>query len=728
MVKTIKLGIKKNPLPQKEEMRKRVVACFQKDPETSMTLTEVVKRLGYKTTTKIEKVGSIFKELESCGVIEKVKTGYYKLNKSNSILEGTLERKSHGHLYMDIEGFDFPIFISAKNSKHALEGDEVRIQIFKRRKNGDAEGEVIEILSRSKKKRVGVIQLYNGKIMVNTGEKYSFLRVRIPHSSLMGATPGDKVTFVVEDWEENEEYPSGKIIDIIGRSGDNTTEMHAILAEFGLPYSYPEEPVREAENIPDDLSEEIPKREDFRNVLTFTIDPKDAKDFDDALSVRSIQEGIWEIGVHIADVTHYVRTNSLIDREAFDRATSIYLVDRTIPMLPERLSNFLCSLRPMEDKLCFSVIFEMNEEADVLKSRIVRSVINSNRRFNYGEVQKIIENGEGEYTQEILLLNQLAQKLRKERFKNGAISFEGYEVKFNLDSKGKPVGVYFKSPQDANHLIEEFMLLANRKVAETIGKVKNTKPKTFVYRVHEQPQSEKLENFSNFVKKLGYQLNITGKKEDVAKSINKLLDDVSGKRESSIIENICLRAMCKAIYSTLNIGHYGLAFDYYTHFTSPIRRYPDMMVHRLLERYLNGETSVSTEKYEEFCDHCSEMEQLSVVAERASIKYKQVEFMMDKLGNEYDATISGVTEGFLFVEINENKCEGKLSVSELEDDKYEYDKENYRLVGIYNHKIYRLGDPIKIRVVGANLERRQLDFILADKKVSPTRSKHKLRF
>ncbi|MBO7202791.1 MAG: ribonuclease R, partial [Paludibacteraceae bacterium] len=516
------------------------------------------------------------------------------------------------------------------------------------------------------------------------------------------------------EWNPKDRNPIGEIVEILGNVGENNTEMHAILAEFGLPYSYPKNLELEAEQISEEISQkEISQRIDMRNIPTFTIDPKDAKDFDDALSIRKIEENLWEIGVHIADVTHYVKPDSPIDEEAYKRATSVYLVDRTIPMLPEKLSNKLCSLRPNEDKLCFSVLFKMDNFANIKEYQICKTVINSTRRFTYEEAQEIIENEEGDMKEEILELNRLAKILRSNRFSKGAIAFERTEVRFEIDEKGKPLSVYFKESKDANKLIEEFMLLANRTVATHIAKPgKGKKPKTFVYRIHDTPNSDKLHIFSDFIRRFGYKLKTTGKTTEVSSSINNLLNNVQGKREQNLVETIAIRSMAKAIYSTENIGHYGLAFDYYTHFTSPIRRYPDMMVHRLLEKYLNGGRNENRDIWEERCDHSSMREQLAANAERASIKYKQVEYMSDKIGLIFDGTISGVTEWGIYVELNENKCEGMIPVRDLGDDYYVFDDKNYCIIGKHFGKKFQLGDPITVRIKKTNLEKKQMDFSL----------------
>ena len=597
-----------------------------------------------------------------------------------------------------------------------MNNDKVRVALFAKRKGAEPEGEVVEILESKERTFVGKLQVAKGFAFLITENKTLANDIFIPKDKLKGGKNGDKAIVRIVEWPDEAKNPLGEVIDILGIAGQNTAEMHAILAEFGLPYKYPSSVEKAADKIPEAISpEEIENREDFRGITTFTIDPKDAKDFDDALSARRLDNGNWEVGVHIADVTHYVKTDGVIDKEAQSRATSVYLVDRTIPMLPERLCNQICSLRPDEEKLCFSAVFELNSDAVVQNSRICRTIIKSDRRFTYEEAQEVIETGEGDYKEEILALNDLAKKLRERRFKSGAINFDRYEVKFEIDEQGKPVRVYFKISKDANKLIEEFMLLANRTVAEFVGRPpKGKTKKTFVYRIHELPDPDKMENFASFIRRFGYKLKTDGTKTDVSKGINSLLDNVQGKPEENLIETVAIRAMQKARYSTENIGHYGLAFEYYTHFTSPIRRYPDMMVHRLLERYLAGGRSVIQKKYEDLCDHCSSMEQVAANAERASIKYKQVEFMQDKLGMVFDGVISGVTEWGLYVELNENKCEGLVPIRDLDDDYYEFDEKNYCLLGRRKKRQYRLGDPITIKVAQANLERKQLDFQLAE--------------
>lgn len=660
-------------------------------------------------------------ELAFDGNIIEVAPGKYKNPTRNLVATGTFIRRSNGKNSVITDQDEEVVLVAERNSRHALNGDRVSVSIAAARPGVEPEAIVLDIIEKKEQTFIGTIKIDRHFAWLKTDSKFLAVDIIIPRKNLRGAKDGDKAVVRITDWPEDDKNPRGTVIDVLGRTGDNDTEINAILAEFDLPYKYPEAVEKAANKISAGITPEvIGQRVDMRDVTTFTIDPKDAKDFDDALSIRKLPNGNFEVGVHIADVTHYVQPDTIIDREAESRATSIYLVDRVVPMLPEHLSNGICSLRPAEEKLTFSVIFEMDPRGKVIDSRIARTVICSNHRFTYEEAQDIIETGKGDYSDEILTLDSLAKILRKQRYDNGSVDFDRCEVRFDIDENGHPTGVYFKESKDANKLIEEFMLLANRTVAQFVGKAQGRrKPKSFVYRVHDLPNADKLAELSRIARAFGYKIKVEGSAREVNRSINHMLAEVKGKGEENLLSTLAIRSMAKAVYTTDNIGHYGLGFDYYTHFTSPIRRYPDMMVHRLLARYINGGRSVNLEKLEEECKHSSDMEQLAANAERASIKYKQVEYMSDHIGEIYTGVITGVTEWGLYVELDENKCEGLVPMRELADDFYELDEKNFCLVGRRHNIRYRLGDNVRIQVARTNLDRKQLDFIIVDDRNMP---------
>ncbi len=693
-----------------------IIGIFSSNPKKSLNYKQIANQLLVKISDEKSLVMEILEELKNDGMLEEISTGKFKLKSSVGNIVGHIEITQGGYGFVTSDTLKEDIFISKDNLKHALNGDLVKVFLYAKRKKHNPEGEVIEIMERARENFVGVIEVLDKFAFFQADSRQMPYDLFIPLERLKDAKNGQKVIARITDWPAKAKNPFGEVVEVLGDQGVHETEMHAILAEFGLPYRFSEDILAESEAIPSAITEQdYAERRDFRDVVTFTIDPDDAKDFDDALSIKKLDNGNWEVGVHIADVTHFVKSKTILDDEALERATSVYLVDRVVPMLPERLSNFICSLRPNEEKLCFSAVFELDNDAKVLDEWFGKTVILSNRRFTYREAQEIIDTCKGDYSEEMLKLNELARKLRDERFKHGAISFDRDEIKFDIDKDGKPLRVYFREHGLSNELVEEFMLLANKQVANFVGKTKHPDgKKTFVYRIHDKPNPEKLQRFNRVIGKFGHRLLLSSA-ANISTTLNQVLHDVKGKPEQDLVETLAVRSMAKAEYSTTNIGHYGLSFDNYTHFTSPIRRYPDMMVHRLLFHYLNNGESKSKKKYEKYCQHSSEMEQRATEAERASIKYKQVEFMQDKVGNDYDGIISGVSEYGIFVEIIENKCEGLVSIRDLVDDFYEYDEDNYWLMGRQTGKIYQLGDKIKVKVIRTNLARKQLDYALAEK-------------
>jgi ribonuclease R len=719
----------------KKQLSQQLEQLFSSQPGKTLSFKEIFRIIHLDTHPLKMMAIDLMEEMAWDDFIRKVTESSYALNTKGQVQEGKFIRKQNGKNSFIPDGGGDPIFIAERNSMSALTGDHVKVSFMARRAHHIKEAQVIEILQRAKDVFVGKLRVGKDIAFLSPQNDVFVHDILIPKNKLKGGKDGQKALVKITQWpDENHRNIIGQVTDVLGDTGNNDVEMNTILAQYGLPYKYPKNVEEAANKITGEITQkDVDEREDFRQTWTCTIDPKDAKDFDDALSIKKLDNGLYEVGVHIADVSHYVTEGSIIDKEAMKRATSVYLVDRTIPMLPEHLCNFVCSLRPNEDKLTYSAVFNLNDEGEVKAFRLVHAIIRSDRRYAYEEAQELLEaNGvvdgtgkpapdpgkagyKGEYAWEICTLDRLAKKLREKRFANGAVKFDSEELHFDVDEKGHPVRCYFKRSKDANKLIEEFMLLANKTVAESIGKVgKGKKSKTLPYRIHDNPDPQKMETLRQFISKFGYKVKTDGTKGAIARSINRLMDDVEGKNEQKLIQSIALRAMMKAKYSVHNIGHFGLAFDYYTHFTSPIRRYPDTMVHRLLTRYQEGGRSASEKHYEELCEHSSEMEQVAQNAERDSIKYKMVEFMGDKLGETYDAHISGITSYGIYAEIDENHCEGMVPMRDLDDDYYEFDEKNFLLRGRRHHHKYQLGDPIRIKVAKANLEKRQLDFTLAE--------------
>lgn len=718
-----KKATSKNTKRKAAELRAAIDSFVSNQENNTFNYRQVSHAIGVDDTSSQRTIALYLAELAFDGDLIEVSPGKYKAPQRSSVTTGVFIRRSNGKNSVTTDTDGEVIFVAERNSMHALNGDRVRVNIAARRKGIEPEAEVIEIIEKKDQTFTGTLKVDKHFGYLTTDSKFLANDIFIPKAKLRGGKTGDKAVVKITGWEDDAKNPKGEVIDILGRTGENNAEIHAILAEYGLPYKYPEAVEKAAAKIDAGITDEVvAAREDMREVTTFTIDPKDAKDFDDALSIRQLPSGNYEIGVHIADVTHYVTPSSIIEREAQSRATSVYLVDRVVPMLPEHLSNGICSLRPDEDKLTFSCIFEMDENAQVINSHIARTVTRSDRRFTYEEAQAVIETGEGDFRDEILTLDRLAKILRRERFEGGAVEFDRPEVRFDIDENGHPIGVHTKVSKDANKLIEEFMLLANRTVATVIGKpAGRKKPKAFPYRIHDMPDATKLTNLSALARNFGYKVKTSGSSREVNTYINRMLADIKGTPEENLLSTLAIRSMAKAAYSVNNIGHYGLAFDYYTHFTSPIRRYPDMMVHRLLERYLAGGRSVNLEKLEDQCKHSSEMEQLAATAERSSIKYKQVEYMADRLGEVFSGVISGVTEWGLYVELDDNKCEGLVPMRDLADDYYDFDEKNYCLVGRRHNNRYRLGDMVTVQVARADINKRMLDFVLVEDNGRPSK-------
>lgn len=700
--------------PYKEVLTKLIIDVFEKNGNQLMNYKQVAAKLNITDAESKAAIADILNDASKEGFFQQPERGKFKLRQLNVYITGTVDMTADGSAYIvPDDELENDIFVAPRKLRQALHGDYVKVHVYERKKGKKREGEVVEILQRAKTDFTGTIEISKNYAFFLPDDRKMLNDIFVPLANLNGAKDGEKVVVSIIEWPKNAKNPIGTVKAVLGKKGENDTEMNAILTDFGFPLKFPDEVEKAVQAIPDEIpTEEIAKRRDFRNVLTFTIDPFDAKDFDDAISFRVLDNGNYEIGVHIADVTYYVTPDSILDKEAFSRGTSVYLVDRVIPMLPERLSNDLCSLKPNVDRLTFSAVFEMDDKANVLNEWFGRTIIHSDRRFTYEEAQEIIETKEGDHAEAILKLNELAHILRERKFKNGAISFESEEVKFHLDENGKPLGVYTKIRKDAHKLIEDFMLLANRKVAEFIGKRGKGKNKPgFVYRFHDVPNTETLTSFSTFAARFGHKLNLRTEKE-AAKSLNALMTRIEGTKEQNLLTSLAIRSMAKAIYTTKRHSHYGLAFDYYTHFTSPIRRYPDVMVHRLLQFYLEGGKNINIEQYEKMAEHSSQMEKKAAEAERASIKYKQAEFLQNQIGVEYIGIVSGVTEWGMYVEIEENKCEGMVRLRDITDDFYILDEKNYAIIGQRKKKVYQLGDEVRIKVKKVDLEKRQIDFTL----------------
>jgi ribonuclease R len=708
-----------------------VLQLFFKNPFTAFNYKQIAKQLHINDKSAKELVAKQLDILLKNKSLTEYKRGKFKLNPEKhssyfpkkTYITGVVDMKPTGNAYIISPDSPEDIYIASNNTSRALNGDTVNVLIFPKRHGRKTEGQIVEIVKRAKEQFVGILQVSKYYAYLIPDSRSFSVDIYIPSGKIMNAKNGEKVLVKITDWPENSKNPFGEVIAVLGKPGQNNVEMQSIIAEYGFPLAFPDKVEKDAASIPIKISaEEIRKRRDFRDVFTITIDPADAKDFDDAISLKQIDNEHWEVGVHIADVSHYVIENSALDTEAYNRGTSIYLADRVVPMLPEVLSNNLCSLRPQEDKLCFSAVFAMNAKAEITDEWYGKTIINSNHRFNYEEVQEIIEQKEGLFASEILKFHELASQLREQRFKNGSFAFDTEEVRFKLDENGKPIEVYIKQQKDSNKLIEDFMLLANRKVATIIGKPeKNKTPKPFVYRIHDKPLPEKLQVFSQVLGKLGYSINQKSGKA-LADSFNKLFENIKGKGEENMINQLAIRTMAKAVYSTENIGHYGLSFKYYTHFTSPIRRYPDLMVHRLLEKYvLKQQPAADKTVLEEKCKHCSDMEKQATDAERASIKYKQAEYMADKVGQTFEGHISGVSKWGIYVEIIENKCEGMVSIRDMDDDAYFIDEDSYTVIGQYSGKRYRLGDKVVIKVKKIFLEKKQIDFVFVNNNLSKTK-------